>query len=263
MCKFSVIIPNYNKGEYVKECLDNIFAQTLPKEKLEIIVIDDGSTDNSLEIIKQYPVKLFQTNRLGAGGARNVGLDNAQGEYIVFMDSDDYLSNTNVLSKLDEMTNGEDIIFLSFKRDEFGDATIISEEHNSLAEKIEKTTTLGVPTKCFKRELIGDTRFPEKVAYEDVCFTLECLCKCKDYAYFEEPFYTYRRVKNSNTTQEVSGKIMTDLIREISNLYYLCFKYPQYKNNILNRIKKDNLPLRLQIINELIETGNNNFRKYF
>ena len=56
---------------------------------------------------------------------------------------------------------------------------------------------------------------------------------------------------------------MTDLIQEISKLYYLCFKYPTYKNNILNRIKNDKLPLRLELLNELIETGNNNFRKYF
>ena len=63
--------------------------------------------------------------------------------------------------------------------------------------------------------------------------------------------------------EEVSGKIMTDLIIEISKLYYLCFKYPQYKINLLNRIKRDKLRLRLDLLDDLIENDNNNFRKYF
>ena len=263
MYKFSIIIPNYNKGKYIKECLDSVFNQDIEKEKYEVIVVDDGSTDNSLEVINQFPVKLLNSNRKRAGGARNIGIDNASGEYILFLDSDDFLANNNILTLLDKKANGQDIIFLSYEKNDFGKKSTVREEHNTLAEKIETTKLLAGPTKCFKRELIGDTRYTENITYEDVCFTIECLCKCKTYDYLDEPFYTYRKVENSNTTQEVSGIIMTDLIQEISKLYYLCFKYPTYKNNILNRIKNDKLPLRLELLNELIETGNNNFRKYF
>ena len=99
MYKYSVIIPNYNKEKYVKECLDSIFNQTLSKDMYEVIVIDDGSTDNSLDIIKNYDVKLLRTNRKRAGGARNVGIDAAQGEYIIFVDSDDYLYSNEVFEK--------------------------------------------------------------------------------------------------------------------------------------------------------------------
>ncbi len=263
MCKFSIIIPNYNKEKYIEECLQSITNQTLDKSKYEVLVIDDGSTDNSLDIIKKYPVKLFHTERKGAGGARNLGIEKATGEYILFLDSDDYYTNNEVLSKLDSMVINQDIISLSFTKDNFGEKTLLVENEDSIEEKIEKTRLLGCPVKCFKKEIIGDTRFTENAKYEDVFFTIECLCKCKVYDYFKESFFTYRKVENSNTTQEVSGVIMVDLITEISKMYYLCFKYPQYKQSILNRIKNDKLPLRLEILNELIESGENNFRKYF
>lgn len=263
MCKFSIIIPNYNKGDYIKECLESVFNQDIQKEKLEVIVIDDGSTDNSVNIIKEFPVKFFQTNRKGAGGARNVGLDNANGEYILFLDSDDFISNNQVLTKLDNIAKGQDVIFLSYIKNEFGNITVQNEERNSIAEKIEKTKFLSGPTKCYRKDIIGNTRYTEYTAYEDVNFTIECMCKCKTFDYLDEPYFTYRKVKNSNTTQEVSGKIMTDVLLEILKLYYLCFEYPQYKNNILNRIKSDRIPLRLDLLNDLIEKGENNFRKYF
>lgn len=263
MYKYSVIIPNYNKEKYVKECLDSIFNQTLSKDMYEVIVIDDGSTDNSLDIIKKYDVKLLKTNRKRAGGARNVGIDAAQGEYIIFVDSDDYLYSNEVFEKLDKIIDGKDIVFFDFEEDNFGKKRTILEDRNSIAEKLEKTKRLGCTTKCFKRELVGTTRFTENTAYEDVNFTLECLCKCKSYDYLGSCFFTYRRVENSNTTQEISGTVMTDLLMEISKLYYLCFKYPQYKMCILNRIKADKLDTRLSILNELVEHDNNTFSEYF
>ena len=80
--KFSIIIPNYNKEEYVADTLDSIFNQTY--KNFEVIVIDDASSDNSLEIIKKYDCIILHTNRLRAGGARNKGLDKATGDYIIF-----------------------------------------------------------------------------------------------------------------------------------------------------------------------------------
>lgn len=70
-------------------------------------------------------------------------------------------------------------------------------------------------------------------------------------------------MKNSNTTSEISGIAMTDLFLEISSLYYLCFKYPMYKEAIISRIKKDRLRIRLDVLDELIDTGINNFEKHF
>ena len=96
MSKVSVIIPIYNVEEYLEECLDSVIEQTL--EDIEIICIDDGSTDNSLTILKEYErkdkrIKVLSQNNQGAGKARNYGLEIAQGEYLAFIDGDDFYDN--------------------------------------------------------------------------------------------------------------------------------------------------------------------------
>lgn len=262
MIKFSVIIPNYNKEEYIEECLDSVYGQTY--HNFEVIVIDDGSTDGSLEKIKKYPeVKLISTNRLQAGGARNAGLKLATGDYIVFLDSDDYLTNSDVLEKLAVHIVTEDVIFLSFTKDSYGKIEEIVEKEEKIEEKIEKTNLLGCPTKCFKRELLSGINFPEGKRYEDMIFTLEAMCKAKSYTYFKESFFTYRKVQNSNATLPILEDTQLDILEELIKFYRLCLKYPKYKEKLMRRIKNDRLPLRLDILNKAIETGENTYRNYF
>ena len=231
--KFSIIIPNYNKEDYVEETLNSIFNQTY--KNYEVIVIDDASSDNSIEKIKNYDVKLFHTNRKMAGGARNVGLDNATGDYILFLDSDDYFTTPTVLEELNNLIKDEDMIFLNYTRDDFGQIKLMEEPKNSLEEK----------------------------RYEDINFTLEALCKTQKYTYFENSFFTYRKVPTSNTTTEIKDDTMIDILEELVKMYRLCIKYPKYKLNILNRIKKDKLKERLEILNHSIEFNENKFFEIF
>jgi len=259
--KYSIIVPNYNKGEYIEECLNSIFNQTY--NNYEVIVIDDGSNDDSLDIIKKFNVNLLETNRLQAGGARNLGLKHATGDYVIFIDSDDYLTSDNVLEKLTDIIIDEDLIFLNYSKDSYGDIKEVMEKHEDISIKIENTKQLGCPTKCFKRSLLEGISFPECKRYEDIIFTLESMCKANSYTYFNESFFTYRKVLNSNITQEIKEDTMIDIFEELFKIYKLCLKYPKYKVNLLNRIKNDKLRLRLDILDELIMTGNNNFKKYF
>lgn len=259
--KYSIIVPNYNKAEYIEDCLNSILNQTY--KNYEIIMIDDGSTDNSVEVINKFNINLLKTNRLQAGGARNLGLKHATGDYIIFLDSDDYLSCDDVLEKLTNIIVDEDIIFLNYSKNTYGDIKEVIEEKEDIAIKIENTKQLGCPTKCFKRSLLEDISFPECKRYEDIIFTLEAMCKTEKYTYFEESFFTYRKVANSNITSEIKEDVMIDIFEELFKIYKLCLKYPKYKLNLLNRIKKDKLSLRLDILNELIETGNNTFREHF
>lgn len=95
MIKVSVIIPVYNVEKYLEECLDSIINQTL--KEIEIICIDDGSTDSSLNVLENYKKKdkriiVLQQQNLGAGAARNKGLDLARGKYLSFLDADDFLN---------------------------------------------------------------------------------------------------------------------------------------------------------------------------
>ena len=246
MVKFSIIIPNYNKEPYIKECLDSVFKQKF--KDYEVIFIDDASTDASLDIVKNYPVKILKTPHLQAGGARNLGLEAANGEYIVF---------------LDNLIIDEDIIILNYIKNENGNLTLKKEPYKTLKEIIANSTHLGVPTKCFKRNLIENLKFPIKQRFEDMVFTLEAMCKSEKIAILEEPFFVYRKVPNSNVTKEIDLETMLLIYKELLNIYPLCIKYPKYKNELLIRLKKDKLDKRLEIIETLVTTGENHFREYF
>lgn len=134
--KFSIIIPNYNKGILIKNCLNSIFNQTINKEEYEVIIIDDASTDNSLDYINGYDVVLLKSNRLGVGGARNCGFEVAKGEYIILLDSDDFFANNNVLKNLNNSLNGEDIVFVRYMQDRLGKKVVIHENEESTLEKL-------------------------------------------------------------------------------------------------------------------------------
>lgn len=91
MPKFSIIIPVYNVENYIKKCLDSVFNQTY--KDYEVIVVNDGTKDNSMDIVKNYDVKIINQKNGGLSSARNKGVEKASGEYIIFLDSDDYWEN--------------------------------------------------------------------------------------------------------------------------------------------------------------------------
>jgi len=258
--RFSIIIPNYNKEEYIEECLNSIFNQTIDKNKYEVLFIDDGSTDNSIKIASKYDVKILNSNRKRAGGARNKGIDNAQGEYILFLDSDDYLYNNDVLEKLDKHINGEDCINLPFMREKKDSIELYCDKGLSIEEKLERTKLLACYTRCLKRNVLDNIRFQENCYYEDVLFSMQVLCNIKNETDFPEAFLFYRLVEGSITkSEEISAKKMIDVFLQISSLYYLCDQFPKYSKYILNRIKRDKLRIRLDILDEYFETGKNTF----
>ena len=110
--KVSVILPVYNASDYLHQCMDSIVGQTL--KDIEIICVDDGSTDNSLDILKEYEqkdkrVKVIQQKNAGAGAARNNGLSIATGEYLSFLDSDDFFE-PDMLEKAYEKAKEENFL---------------------------------------------------------------------------------------------------------------------------------------------------------
>ena len=117
MYKISVIVPVYNTEKYIKKCLDSLINQTM--KNIEIIVVNDGSNDHSEEIIKDYEnkypemVKYYKKENGGLSSARNYGLEKAKGEYIAFVDSDDYIDK-ELFSKLDEYID-KNIDLIKFK----------------------------------------------------------------------------------------------------------------------------------------------------
>ena len=108
MAKISVIVPVYNTSKYICKCLDSLINQTI-KNEIEIIIVNDGSTDNSEEIIKNYIekqenknlIKYYKKQNEGIAKTRNFGIEKATGEYILFVDSDDYIDN-KLIEKLEK-----------------------------------------------------------------------------------------------------------------------------------------------------------------
>ena len=113
----SVVIPVYNKEKYIDKCIDSVINQTIKKEDIEIICVNDGSTDGSIDIINKYIAKnnivLINKENGGVSSARNCGIMNASGKYILFLDADDSISNNttlDIVKYFDSVYNDVDIV---------------------------------------------------------------------------------------------------------------------------------------------------------
>lgn len=202
----SVIVPVYNVEPYLKECLDSIINQTY--KNLEIILIDDGSLDNCGKICDEYAkkdnrIKVIHKENGGLSSARNAGLDIAEGEYISFIDSDDYVAE-NFIETLYKLCveNDCDISecdFLKFEND-----VVIQEKiteiqcytSNEVQHKIyseEYVKTIVVWNKLYKKYLYENMRFPLGKINEDEFITYKVLYNCKsNIAVTNEQLYYYR-----------------------------------------------------------------------
>ena len=186
--KFSIIVPTYNREEYIIKCIDSILDQTY--DNFEAIIIDDGSTDNTDNLVKKYHdkrIKYFKNTNHGIGYSRNFGLNKAKGDYIFFLDSDDYLDENMLENVLKEIKN-HDILIFNYKEifesdnhillnsfDEFDNYTLL--DHPELINKI----NLGPCNKVFSSKLFKnkENRFPEDIKYEDFPFIIKLFKEAK------------------------------------------------------------------------------------
>lgn len=257
MCKFSIIIPNYNEEKYIERCLKSVFEQTIDSSNYEVIVIDDGSTDTSVEIIERYNVKLLKSNRLGAGGARNKGMDIANGEYIILLDADDYLYNDDVLEKLDKKLKNEDIVFVKYKEVLGRQEKIVGEDSsNSLGEQIYKSNHFCCTLKCFKKELVNDIRYKNNSYHEDISFTIELMCKAKTMMYFDEILYVYYKEENTSTVDNYTIRKALDFTMQTLEYLYFADKYKDKKQFLINRIEQEKYLIKISRLIDWVEEDN-------
>lgn len=113
MPKFSIIIPVYNVEKYLRKCLNSVFSQNY--KNYEVIVVNDGTKDNSMDIVKDYPVKVINQKNQGLSVARNNGVEKATGEYILFLDSDDYIEEGLLKEINKSLNNNPDIVRFQIK----------------------------------------------------------------------------------------------------------------------------------------------------
>ena len=186
----SVIIPVYNVEKYLKICLESVVNQTY--KNLEIIIVNDGSTDNSLNIMNKYKsdkrVKIYSKENGGLSSARNYGIDNSHGEFISFIDSDDYISN-DFIEKLYKQIkcDNSDISMCRYIREENKFThTYVAKKLNSedVLEKIlyqddQTLYSVAAWNKLYRKEIFNDIRYPYGKYNEDMFIICEIMKKVK------------------------------------------------------------------------------------
>lgn len=210
--KISIIVPVYNAEKYLEQCLDSLFAQTLAE--IEIIIVDDGSTDGSSAILKRYEEKfpdkltVFCTDNKGVSSARNTALKYAQGEYIQFVDADDYIS-PDTCDRLYQAAKANDCDIVICDRYDVYERDGSSEERSGEnPHRLNMTGAGFVPCeggeayvnispypwdKLIRRELVKKIEFPEGLRFEDLVYVYTACALAKKAVWVDEPLYYYRK----------------------------------------------------------------------
>lgn len=234
MKKVSVIVPVYNAEKYLNQCISSIANQTL--SDIEIIAINDGSTDDSLNVLDELSIKykgklkIYSKENGGAGAARNIGIENASGEFIKFVDADDYL-NVDVLEKMYTIAKDFNVSLVRGNYQtvigpfRMKDKCSWSDIEGSQVVDVSKnkdyivTETPGIGNKLFSRELIGDLRFPEKTKWEDLAIMPVVIASSEKVFHMDEPIYNYR-VNMNTTIKDFINTIpnILDIVRCVDNI---------------------------------------------
>ncbi|MFA5602244.1 MAG: glycosyltransferase family 2 protein [Bacilli bacterium] len=199
MPKISVIIPVYNTEKYLDKCLKTIINQTF--KNIEIIIVNDGSTDNSQKIIDKYKekdsrIKAYSIKNSGAGGARNYGLDRAKGDYIGFIDSDDWI-NLKMYEKLynKAIETNADIVTCYMKYC-IGPIKVMRYKDYKINDNNSSTNIVRfIPSpvnRLYKKHLFEKVKFPENIVQEDIALIPYLFAKANNVAQVNKFLYNYR-----------------------------------------------------------------------
>lgn len=238
----SIIIPVFNVESYLPRCIDSVLQQTY--QNLEILLIDDGSTDSSSQICDEYSNKdiritVVHKKNGGVSSARNKGLDLAKGEYICFIDSDDFIDPMmcEVLMRNAKLYDCEisvcliDVVKLDNKK-----TCILKDSHLEKANQVIagffsdpfiKEHMYGPFNKLYKREILRDLRFKSYKMGEDILFVFESLLHSKRVYFDSFVGYHYVHRVNSAMTSKFSLKRL-DYVYSAKNVVELCCQYAPY-----------------------------------
>ena len=213
MIKVSIIVPVHNSEEYLFKCVDSLLAQTL--QEIEIILVDDASTDSSRKLMAdyqaQYPEKvrcLYLDENIRQGGARNRGMEIAQGEYIAFVDSDDWVE-PDMCKALYDAANGADMCGADYWIDRDGqlEDVILNYEEGSQMTPERKAVFISSCgyfwSRIYRRDLLEKyrLRFPENVYYEDAYFNFMTALYAENCVKAAGQYYHYYQSPNSTVRQ--------------------------------------------------------------
>lgn len=205
----SIIVPVYNAGKYLDQCIGSLVSQTY--KDLEIILVNDGSSDDSLAICQKWQkqdfrIKVINQKNAGAGVARNNGLSIANGSFITFVDADDYICNVmyeELIHNFDQsidlvecnyaMTNDNKTQFISGT-----DSSIVMNSEDAMKEHINNTIFQQVIwNKVYRVELVKDIPFPVSKQIDDEYWTYQVIAKARELKHIDDVLYAYRQQESS------------------------------------------------------------------
>lgn len=264
---FSIVICSYNIEGYIQRAINSVLEQTY--KSYEIIVVDDKSTDKTVEVIKQYKdseVTLYttKTNTGTAAGARNIGIKKSNGKYIIFLDGDDTLYDKDTLKNIRNVLKEKtpDILYCGFQDVGGFNKTYISNEENSRKEnRIACDINFSVSSKCWNRQFLinNELKFIEGRYYEDMDFSIRSVIKADELMHCDNIIFKYYRNREGSVMSTPSIKRASDMYRmmaEVVDLYSITPK--EYQKYLLSFIRNetDSLPMRVNAIINALESGN-------
>ena len=281
--KVSIIVPVYNVEKYLVTCMESMVNQTL--QEIEIIAVNDGSPDNSIKILEEYEskypgkVRVFTTENQGVSHARNYGLDRAVGEYIMFVDSDDFIE-LDMAEKLytKASTDNNDLVMCARYnvyevegKDDLKRKVMkifsMNQNFKMSERKFEFVHASPFPwDKLFKRSLLEGIRFPEGIRFEDLVVAFEVVAIAESIGVVPEPLYNYRKTTQvgflnsfSEATKDIvkAFTLLFNFMKEHDlfdtykeELEYVCVRHFFYRyESFYSDEKKGLLPLKIDIIN--------------
>ncbi|MDV7696326.1 glycosyltransferase [Chryseobacterium soli] len=232
--KISIIVPVYNVENYLAKCLDSLVGQS--HQHIEIVVVNDGSKDQSEQIIQQYAqkypekIKAFSKINGGLSDARNFGLDRATGDYIGFVDSDDYVTETmfEEMLQLAEKHQAKMVICNIQKVDQNGKITQKLTQIPNMSEKIDLEKNFSVFSdvsyfacnKLFKKDLFEHRRFKKGIHFEDIQLIPQLLLQCDTLAQTQNFHYQYlERTDSITKTHTEKGLDILKAVEDVEQFF--------------------------------------------
>lgn len=250
---FSVIIPIYNIDSYLRECIESVLRQSF--ENFELILVNDGSTDKSLQICQEYQlkdsrVKLIDKVNEGLSKTRNKGINISQGEYLIFLDGDDHLEKTgHMLSEIHTLLLNSEIDVLFFNLVAFSLNPDFTYNIHRIREikRIEATSDLdtifkkrvylaSACNKIVKREIVfrNSLKFPEDMLSEDIKWCGDLLKYANNITFHPIDFYFYRQGREGSITFKTSKKNLMDIAMQVRSHYESSIEYSGNKEKYVN-----------------------------
>ena len=247
--KISVIVPVFKVEDYLHRCVDSIIMQT--HQNLEIILVNDGSPDDSGKICDEYATKddrviVIHKKNEGSSCARNAGLDIATGNYISFVDSDDYINVVMLEKMLKNILEFDlDVIEIPPKfsyRDKIFDDKLIIEDSIQASKRVIQDVTFAVWRRVFKKSIIEDMRFIPGIIHQDVFYTMDMLKRINKYGFLNSELYYYNSDSESIIRSKYSLHKITVGIRATEYIINNVIEHPELKiavNDYVNHYYTD------------------------